>query len=159
MWQLNTRKQTQPVPHRANNIQRLLQWSKSFHQLQWGQAQASGNKAFLMFFHALWLFFCLFVHFLLSILSVGSVVSPAINRIACRLLCNKTPISSSATEATEKQLLTKENIGITCLLRICWRLVYKSFCRFWLWLKCHLKLPPLVFNPFSPIVFSLRRAS
>lgn len=62
---------------------------------------------------------CLFVHFLLSFLSVGGIVSPAIKRLSHRLLCNKTPIPSSTTESTEKQLLTKENTGITCLLRIC----------------------------------------
>lgn len=86
-------------------------------------------------------------------------MSPAINRISHRLLRNKTPISSSTTESTAKQLLTKENTGITCLLRICWRLGYKSFCCFWLWLKYHLKLPSLVFNPVSLIAFRLRRAS
>lgn len=102
--------------------------------------------------------YCLILHFLLPVLSVGSVLSPAVNRIADGLLCNKTPISSTR-EATEKQLLTKENVGIICLLRICWRLVYKSFCCFWLWLKCHMKLPSLAFNPFYLKIFRLRRVS
>lgn len=81
MRQLKARKQTQPVLHGANNIERLLQWSKSFHQLHWVLAQALGNKAFLMFFHVLWLLICLFLHFLLSFMSVGSIVSPPLTEL------------------------------------------------------------------------------
>lgn len=121
MWQLKTRKQTQPVLHGANNIQRLLQWSKSFHQLHRGLVQAPGNKAFLMFFHVLWLFICLFLHFLLSFMSVGSIVSPAINRIAHTFSLNKTPTSS-----------TREAMKSNCWLRkIPALFVYLGFAKDW----------------------------
>jgi len=156
-WQLKNRKQIQPAPRRANNIPRLLQRRKSFYQLQWGLAQAPGNKTFLMFFHALWWFFCLFICFS-SFCLLGALCPLPLTESHVGFYATKHLSPPLQQRQLKKQLLTKENTSISCLLRMCWRLVYKSFCCFWLRLKCHLKLPSLVLNPFSLIAFRLRRA-
>jgi len=123
----------------------------SFHQLVWGLVQVPGNQSLLGLFHILWLLtVCWFVHFCPSFLPVWSALSSANNRQACVLLHNKTHICSSQQSWLFSNCwLRKKTMAITWFLRTCCRMVYKSFSCFWLWRKCLLKFPSLMFNPFS----------
>lgn len=157
MWQLKTRKQTQPVLHGANNMPRLLQWSKPFHQLHWGLAQAPGNKAFLMFFHVQWLFVCFFIFFCL--LCLFGALSPL----------PLTELHTDFHSTKHPPPLQQRQLKSSCWLRKTSALfVYLGFAKDWFikafaafdcdsngtWISLS-----LVFNPFSVIAFRLRRAS